>query len=177
MARLLLRLEEALPDRSHPLVGRPTVNAALISGGSALNAVPDRCEVIVDRRTLPGETWEEVRAPFDRLAGRIRKEHPEFDLDVELREWTDAAEAETDTRVVGSLRDAVTAVRGTAPEIAGFTGITDARFYLNDAGIPAVICGPGSLSVAHTADEWVGLDELADAARIYAWAFVDALGI
>ena len=54
MARLLLRLEEALPDGSHPLVGRPTVNAALISGGSALNAVPDRCEVIVDRRTLPG---------------------------------------------------------------------------------------------------------------------------
>ena len=95
---------------------------------------------------------------------------------MELREWTDAAEASTDTPIVGTLTRAVAAVRGTPPGIAGFTGITDARFYLNDAGIPAVICGPGSLSVAHTADEWVGLDELADAARIYAWAFVDTLG-
>ena len=42
MSRFLLRLPEALPHRVHPLVGAPTVNVALVSGGSAPNVVPDR---------------------------------------------------------------------------------------------------------------------------------------
>ena len=70
MSRFLLRLPEALPDRVHPLVGAPTVNVALVSGGSAPNVVPDRCEVEIDRRIVPGEEDpEEVLAPF-RLLGR-----------------------------------------------------------------------------------------------------------
>ena len=65
------------PISDHPLTGRPTVNAALITGGSAPNVVPDRCEVDIDRRISPGETDpEQVRAPFLALverppAGRI----------------------------------------------------------------------------------------------------------
>jgi acetylornithine deacetylase/succinyl-diaminopimelate desuccinylase len=58
----------------------------------------------------------------------------------------------------------------------GFTGITDARFYINDARIPAVILGPGSLSVAHAADEWIDLNELVTGARIYARMFASFLG-
>ena len=62
------------------------------------------------------------------------------------------------------------------PPDHGFTGITDARFYLNQAGIPTVILGPGSLSVAHTANEWVEVADLVTAARVYARAFVGFLG-
>ncbi len=58
----------------------------------------------------------------------------------------------------------------------GFTGITDARFYINDVQIPTIILGPGSLSVAHTANEWVLVDDLVAAARIYARIFVGFLG-
>ena len=72
MARFLLRLDEVLPDIEHPLVGRPTVNAALIEGGSAPNVVPDRCVVDIDRRMIPGETDpERVLRPVPR-AGRTR---------------------------------------------------------------------------------------------------------
>jgi len=177
MARFLLRIEEVLPDLEHPLVGRPTVNAALIAGGSAPNVVPDRCEVDVDRRIVPGETSpDEVLAPFERLATAIRAEHPEVDLSFRIREWTEAAEAPPDARIAELCRRAVLEETGVAPDDVGLTGITDARFYLNDAGIPAVILGPGSLSVAHTANEWVAVDELISAARIYAGAFVGFLG-
>jgi acetylornithine deacetylase/succinyl-diaminopimelate desuccinylase len=62
-----------------------------------------------------------------------------------------------------------------APDV-GFTGITDARYYINDASIPTVIFGPGSLGVAHTADEWVAVDDLVAAARTYARLFVETLG-
>jgi succinyl-diaminopimelate desuccinylase len=172
MARFLLRLPEVLPEREHGLVGRPTVNAALISGGSAPNVVPDRCMVDIDRRTVPGETDPEtVGAPFTALVESLRTEHPEVDIEVELREWTEAAEASADTAIARIAVDAVTAVTGARPGFVGFTGITDARFYMNQAAIPTVICGPGSLTVAHSANESVPVTDLVDGARAYARMF------
>jgi succinyl-diaminopimelate desuccinylase len=178
MARFLLRLPEVLPDLEHPLVGRPTVNAALISGGSGPNVVPDRCEIDIDRRIVPGETDPEaVRAPFVALVDRLRSEHPEVDIAVEIREWSDAAEATAGSRIAETARGAVAAETGARPADVGFTGITDARFYLNEASIPSVLLGPGSLSVAHTANESVPVDELVTAARIYARIFVGFCGV
>ncbi|HSH32406.1 MAG TPA: M20/M25/M40 family metallo-hydrolase, partial [Actinomycetota bacterium] len=177
MARFLLRLPEVLPDLEHPLTGRPTVNAALITGGSAPNVVPDRCEVDIDRRISPGETDpEQVRAPFLALVADLQRDHPELKIDVELREWTDAAEASPDTEIVRIARDAVAAQTGSPPASVGFTGITDARFYINQAEIPTVILGPGSLTVAHTAGESIDVDELVAGARSYARIFATFLG-
>ena len=178
MSRLVLRLPEALPEREHPLVGRPTVNVALVAGGTAPNVVPDRCEVEIDRRTVPGEDDpDEVLAPFRRLIDRLRQEHPEVEVDVEIREWTEAAETSGDTSIAAVARGAVAEETGSPPPFVGFTGITDARFYINDARIPTVILGPGSLSLAHTANESVGVDELLAAARVYARLFVGFLGV
>jgi len=177
MARFLLRLPEVLPDTEHPLCGRATVNAALIEGGSAPNVVPDRCAVDIDRRILPGETDpEKVLAPFHGLAADLQREHPEVDVRSEIREWTDAAEAPAASAIAEAVRRASAAERGAPAADAGFTGITDARYYINDAGIPTVIIGPGSLGVAHTADEWVAVEDLVTAARLYARLFVDVLG-
>ena len=177
MSRFVLRLPEVLPERVHPLVGRPTVNVALVAGGSAPNVVPDRCEAEIDRRILPGEDDpEDVLAPFRALIADLREDDPAVDLDVSIREWTEAAETSGDTGIAGVTRDAVAAETGAAPPFVGFTGITDARFYINDARIPTVIVGPGSLSVAHTADESVGVDELLAAARVYARIFSGFLG-
>jgi acetylornithine deacetylase/succinyl-diaminopimelate desuccinylase len=177
MARFLLRLPEGLPDLEHPLVGRPTINAALIQGGSAPNVVPDRCTVDIDRRVIPGETDpEQVLAPLRQLAERIAGEHPEVELDLRIREWTDAAEAPADSRIAAVARAAIAAETGAVPDDVGFTGITDARFYINEAQIPTVILGPGSLQVAHTADEWVAVDDLVAAARAYARIAVGFLG-
>ncbi len=172
MSRFVLRIEEVLPDIEHPLAGRPTVNAATIEGGSAPNVVADRCVVDVDRRTIPGErSSEAVLEPFERLSESIRAEHPDTDLSFDLRLWIDAAEADPGSEIAEQCRSAVRAELGRMPEDAGFTGITDARFYLNEARIPTVILGPGSLGVAHTANEWVEVDELVAAARVYARVF------
>ena len=144
MSRFLLRLPEALPDRVHPLVGAPTVNVALVTGGSAPNVVPDRCEVEIDRRIVPGEEDpEEVLAPFRRLVEDLVAEQPETHIEISLRDWTEAAETTGDSAIASSIRDAIAAERGSPPPFVGFTGITDARFYINDAHIPTVIAGPG----------------------------------
>lgn len=178
MSRFVLRLPEVLPERVHPLVGRPTVNAALVAGGSAPNVVPDRCELDVDRRILPGEDDpEDVLAPFRALVEELRGDDPSLDIDVWIREWTEAAETTGDTAIAAAAREAVTAETGAEPPFVGFTGITDARFYINDANVPTVILGPGSLTLAHTANESIGLDELVTGARVYARIFADVLGL
>ena len=172
MARFLLRIEEVLPDIEHPLVGRPTVNAAIIQGGSAPNVVADRCVVEIDRRIIPGETEPgKVLEPFDRLADAIRTEHSEVDLSFAIGLWTDAAEVTGDPAIADLCRNAVREETGRAPLDTGFTGITDARFYLNDRSIPTIILGPGSLGVAHTANESVEIAQLVAAARVYSRVF------
>ncbi len=177
MSRFLLRLPEALPERMHPLVGPPTVNVALVSGGSAPNVVPDRCEVEIDRRIVPGEDDpEEVLAPFRALVAELVADRPETEIEVSLRDWTEAAETTGDSAIAAIARDSITAETGSPPPFVGFTGITDARFYINDAHIPTVIAGPGSLSLAHTANESIALSEMVVAARAYARMFVGFLG-
>jgi succinyl-diaminopimelate desuccinylase len=175
MARFLLRLDESLPDRRHPLVGPPTVNAALITGGTAPNVVPDRCEADIDRRVIPGEDDPEaVLEPFRALAERVRAEFPDVRVDTVIREWTEAAEAPADSAIADAARVALSAEER-APQDVGFTGITDARFYLNQARMPGVILGPGSLTVAHTANESIAVDELVTGARVYARIFASFL--
>ena len=177
MSRFLLRLPEALPDRVHPLVGTPTVNVALVTGGSAPNVVPDRCEVEIDRRIVPGEEDpDEVLAPFRRLIEDLVTEDADTRIEISLREWTEAAETTGDSAIASVIRDATAAESGSSPPFVGFTGITDARFYINDAQIPTVIAGPGSLSLAHTANESIGVEEMVEAARVYARTFVGFLG-
>jgi len=177
MARFLIRLHEVIPDTVHPLCGRATVNAALIEGGSAPNMVPDRCVVDIDRRTIPGESDpEKVLAPFRSLADDLKADDPTLDLRTEIREWILAAESPADTPIAEAIRTATADETGAVPPDVGFTGITDARFYLNDAAIPAVIFGPGDLAVAHTANESIGVEDLVTGARTYARIFASFLG-
>ena len=178
MSRFLLRLPEVLPELIHPLVGAPTVNVAMVAGGNAPNVVPDRCEVEIDRRIVPGENDPgAVLAPFHRLVADLVAEQRDTNIEITLREWTEAAETTGDSAIAAIVRDAIAADTGAPPPFVGFTGITDARFYINDARIPTVIAGPGSLSVAHTADESIGVEEMVTAARSYARMFVGYLGI
>jgi len=177
MSRFLLAIEEVLPDLEHPLVGRPTVNAAQIVGGSAPNVVADLCSVEVDRRTIPGEDDPgKVLAAFETLAERIRAEHPEVDLSFEMKLWLEAAETSPYSAIADACRDAIRAETGAEPSDTGFTGITDARYYINQQKIPTVLLGPGSLAAAHTADEFVETAELITAARVFARVFVGFLG-
>ena len=176
MARFVLRAHEVLPDIEHPLVGRPSVNVALIEGGHAPNAVADRCVADVDRRVLPGEDMAGIAAAFDALFDRMRAEDPSTRIEAACREWTLPAESAPDSRIARICRAAVAEERGSAPPDVGFTGITDARFYINDGAIPTVILGPGSLRDAHTAGESVEVADLIAAARIYVRGFVRFLG-
>jgi succinyl-diaminopimelate desuccinylase len=152
------------PD--HPLLGRPTANIGTFHGGSALNIVAEQARVGVDRRLLPGISLEQA------IAGLRRKLDSAglgaLDYEIEVQDFGEGSEMSGDHPFAALVRQRIAAVTGKEPPVIGMTFTTDARFVRNQAGIPAVVCGPGDIAQAHVIDEWVEVSQLVDATAAYA---------
>jgi acetylornithine deacetylase len=154
-------------SRTDPLLGPATLSVGRIDGGTSVNTVPDRCRIEVDRRVLPGE--DPLAAP-GQLAAFLRGEAG-IDFPFECQEpWMNKAALSPDLSagLVARLGQAIDAVKGSHRVLAVPYG-TDAS-TLAQAGIPAVVFGPGDIGRAHTCDEWVPLNEVEQASDIlYRW--------
>lgn len=170
-ASVVLALHAADFGGTHPLLGSPSANVGTVHGGSGSNTVAERCVLEVDRRILPGATPEEVeaeiRAKIDALGD------PELQYDYAVAVFGEASELAPSHPFVGQVQRALASVLGDEQPVIGMTFATDARFVRNDAGIPAVVCGPGAIEQAHVHDEWVSVERLADAAAAYARLYAD----
>jgi acetylornithine deacetylase/succinyl-diaminopimelate desuccinylase family protein len=174
MAEIVLRLEDTLPDIEHEIVGGPSINVGTIHGGAKVNIVPASCVVEVDRRSVPGETRESVVASIEEAISLARQKFPEIDATVELPFYGKPFEIDPESRVVTETLAAIGEGTGKPGEVMGFRGASDARF-LAEAGAQVVVCGPGDITLAHTARESIDLDELEMGAVVYALAFAKLL--
>jgi len=165
-AKVVLAVHAADFDRSHPLLGSPSANAGLIAGGSGSNVVADRCLVTVDHRALPGQTESDAVDDVRRLIERI--DDPDLRYELRTVVFGEASELAVGHPWVAQVQGAISAVRGAQAPVVGMTFATDARFVRNQAGIPAVVCGPGGIEQAHIDDEFVEVGALLDAAAVYA---------
>jgi acetylornithine deacetylase len=156
-------LDSALGERTHPLLGRPSVHASVIRGGEELSSYPARCVLGLERRTLPGETGEAVEEELAALLEGCRLDDPELDVAQRTLLVREPFEVAQDAELVGIVRDAAAAVLGAAPPIGGASYWADAAF-IAAAGIPTVMFGPGGEG-AHAAEEWVSLADTAAVAR------------
>jgi acetylornithine deacetylase ArgE len=167
MARLLPHVEEYAErlrqSRSDPRLGPPTLSVGRIEGGTSVNTVPDRCRIEIDRRLLPGEDVEAARTDLlDYLRKQLGTAVP-FEWSAP---WLSAPALRPDasTELVARLGSALAAVVGSHQVLAVPYGTNAAP--LSEAGVPAVVFGPGDIARAHTADEWVPLDEVAQASEV-----------
>jgi acetylornithine deacetylase/succinyl-diaminopimelate desuccinylase len=153
-------------DPAHPLLGTPTANIGTLQGGSTFNVVAEQARIGFDRRLLPGVGLEDALTV---LRQRIEAAGVEgLDYDIEVADFGEGSEMSANHPFAELARRAVASVTGSVPETIGMTFTTDARFLRNQAGIPAVVCGPGDIAQAHGVDEWVSIDQLADATAAYA---------
>lgn len=174
MSELVLRLEETMPDVSHEVLGRPSLNVGTISGGEKVNIIPAGCTIEIDRRSIPGETPEELIAQLEAAVELAKQRFPELTATVELMFAGRPFELDETSEVVRGVSLAIEAVTGKPAELVGFRGASDARF-MAELGAQTVVIGPGDIATAHTAKEHVNLDELAACAAIYAGAFAGLL--
>lgn len=159
------RLErEELVLHTHPLLGHASLHASSISGGSGWSTYPDQCLMTVERRTVPGESPDDavhemshalkrVTASEDSVRGEVRHVFSQWPSDVPV-----------DAPVVRSLSAAMQGV-GEPVTVEGLSAWTDAAL-LNAAGIPAICYGPGDISLAHSATEWVEEREITRATAV-----------
>ena len=148
----------------HPLCGPATVNVGTISGGVSANTVPDQCTIEIDRRLAPGEQPPMARQHLidylERQAGLdFPLQHdPPFMIGLPLADQYNRSLAERLVAVASELVEPCRSI--------GVPYATDAAF-LAAAGVPSVVFGPGSVAQAHTADEWIAVDQVEKAAAIY----------
>lgn len=157
----------------NPYFGKCTLNFERIQGGLYLSAVPDKCIAWVDSRLIPETPPELVQEQVNDLMDRMNRDYnagirenvPKSDWrpgDFKLKaEWISA-----DAPLTKRVAKAVETATGDAAKITACPAITIAMVLIN-MGIPAIICGPGSIEQAHTEDEWCEVAQIPKAARIY----------
>jgi acetylornithine deacetylase len=155
---------KTLASRQHPLLGRPSVHAAGISGGSGMSSYPELCELSIERRTIPGETTEQVRLEIEELLDRVKLADEKFSGSIRVTMEQQPSDVSTSAPIVQALAQSLANV-GIRESIAGMTAWTDAAL-LNAAGIPAICFGPGDIGPAHAAEEFVPVKEIEDATRV-----------
>ena len=155
---------DELPRRSHPLLGHPSVHASLIAGGSGMSTYPDRCELKIERRTIPGETPAQVMAEVEAICARVRARRPALRVDARLSLAQSPSDVPTDAPIVRALRDALEH-QAIDVRTEGMSAWTDCA-VLNEAGIPAVCFGPGDMSLAHAHEEYVETEQIRRAAAV-----------
>jgi acetylornithine deacetylase/succinyl-diaminopimelate desuccinylase len=170
------RLQPALAARSHPLLGPPTWNVGTISGGDQPSTVAASCVLRGDRRSVPGESFETMRAELEALLALVRDRLPGLSTAVR-RVPGGMSTLEHLPSLIAADHPLSRAVREAASESGvesggdiAFPAWTDAALLSNFAGIPCVVLGPGDLAHAHSPREFVPLAEVEQAALVYAAA-------
>lgn len=178
MARVITALRTELwprlAERTHPTLAATTATISMIEGGVKVNVIPDRCEIHIDRRILPEETPESVLAEIREVATRALADEPRFRVEVVDKLSRPAILSSAETPVAQALL-AATRYLGKEPVITGFFAGTDAKHFAPH-GYTTLVMGPGDPGTAHTQDEWVGIDEVMEATRLYALTALALLG-
>lgn len=170
MARVVEAIERYHGELStsgskHPLCGRASVCVSTIHGGVGVNTVPDRATIEIDHRLGPNDS---PQVAYDELVrfvaehahlGQCRVEH-----DRPFMQSTGLSDEHN-----RALAERLAAMASKHVPTCGLVGVpygTDAA-AISATGIPTVVFGPGSIEQAHTADEYIAIDELELATEIF----------
>ncbi len=135
-----------------------TLSVGTIHGGTATNIVPNLCEFTFDYRNLPHMTQDDILEPIQakvaELNAQMQSRAPETGIEL-MQEESVPAMTDDDSAELQSLIAALTG----DDERHKVAYATEGGQFTN-AGIPTIICGPGSIEQAHKADEYVELIEI-----------------
>jgi acetylornithine deacetylase len=161
MGRLLARLEDIDRRRqaaaAHPLLGPASLHASFIEGGREWSTYPDRCQLRLERRTLPGEDLDEPLLEITRILESLVQEDGELAASVELMFARPPYELPADHEFVRRVREAAVSA-GANGELSGVSFWADSA-VLGEAGIPSVLFGPGGAGL-HGIEEYVRVDDV-----------------
>jgi acetylornithine deacetylase/succinyl-diaminopimelate desuccinylase family protein len=159
--------EKVVRHRTHPLVGAASLTVTRMNGGHADNVLPSACDLLLDRRMVPGEDEEAVKREIGDLLALARER---FGVRAEIVGYKATTGGPTETALDTTIVQASLATsraHGVArPGPFGFQGCCD-LVHFRKLGAQGTVIGPGDLAVAHKPDEFVPVDEFVTASLIY----------
>ncbi len=162
MKALLGELENyEIAFEPHELLGECSMSINTITGGEAINIVPDKCDIGIDIRTLPVQNRQAIIADFEKIFAKLKRKNSQFDAQVSIVREVGALE--TDCRC-DFVRDFCSAVGISETRAVGFT--TDGPYFAS-LGAPVVIFGPGKPELAHKPDEYIDIADVEKAVEYY----------
>lgn len=179
--------EELIPRvfaRKHPLLEEATLNYGVIHGGTQLSTVAGECSLYVDRRFLPGESYEEVEKEFRGILDRLEKEDKDFKC--VMRVTVESAmkegyvhlpmEISCEHPLVLTVKEAVKEMSGEEAKMTYFPAWTDGGLLSGYGQIPTVVFGPGIIECCHSREEHIPVSHLVDGCLCYALAALEFCG-
>ena len=178
MGRVLHRLEELSEELQsrpgHPLLGPPSMHAALLEGGSGISTYSARCTLQVERRTVPPETRKSVEDEIAAMLEGLRADDPSLEVASSTFFHREPFETTPEAPIAACVSRAAHRVRGRAPEVIGDSPWMDSALT-QAAGVDSVVIGPHGAG-AHADVEWVDIESCARLAEILAEAAADYCG-
>jgi len=138
-------------------MGTGSLHASIVRGGRELSSYPDRCTLLMERRTIGGESADGALREVTTILGDLTREDPEFEGGATLTFSRPPYEIAPDHALPQALAGAAE-VAGAAPDAIGMSFWTDAA-VLGAAGIPSVLFGPGGAGL-HSREEYVTTDDV-----------------
>ncbi len=169
MTKVVQALEERyIPGlvATHPLTGVAQCSINLIQGGVQINIVPEYCEVQIDRRVVPGEDANDVLPAVEEVLSTLRRADPDLQVVQHTPAMIDSPLDPNGGEAFAGFVQRVLLEMGLEGELQGVGYGTDASSF-GQAGLAAVVLGPGDIAQAHTADEWIDLAELQRGVEVY----------
>ena len=162
MKKVLDELENfRIHTEPHKLLGGCSMSINTISGGKAINAVPDSCSIKIDIRTLPTQNHQEIIGDFEKILAKLKRKNSQFDGTVSVVRSMVGLDTDGNCDFV---RDFCSVVGTDKTKAAGFC--TDGP-YLAALGAPVVIFGPGKTELCHKPDEYIDIADVEKAVEYY----------
>ena len=152
------------PERVAP------INIGTIKGGEWHSTVPD--SVIVEGRlgVFPGEPVSDARTAFSNHIIKVSNSDPWLKNNPPIIEWFEgqfeSGQTDIDHSIINHLKEAYNNVNNSNPIVEGVTYGSDLRLFTNHADIPALLFGPGDVRLAHSANEYVEIEEVLTCIKI-----------
>ena len=170
MGRVLHRLEGLEVDLRHrdphALVGTPSLHAARIKGGTEWSIYADHCQLQIERRTIPGESQEDILKEIQVILDDLKGKDEAFKAQLKLKAIRRPHEVSPEVDIVKSLQAASRSVLHEEPLLIGVPFWTDAAL-MSAIGIDTVLIGPIGAGL-HSKEEWVDLESVFHLAHILA---------
>ena len=147
------------------------------SGEAQNNVMPGSSECVLDLRLIPGQDPDAIAQQVETLLKAAVAVDARLSYRFEVLEVRHPTQTEREHALVTTLALAYTDLTGQAPVYGGVPGSTDGTILNARAGVPIVTCGPGDIYIPHHIDEWVSIEEVKLAARMYVLAALRYLGL